>query len=163
MKVIFCHGLESGPIGRKSIALKDAGFDLLTPDFRGQMLAERIETLHSVLKEVDNPLIVGSSYGGITALITAMQAVAAGGSIHALVLCAPALWRGEPPADSMDSFVAPVTTTIIHGVHDEIVSIDASRSMKNDPNVTLLEVDDDHGLSASIPLIVETVRSLLPT
>ena len=70
-KVVFCHGLETGPVGTKSIALRKAGFDLTTPDFRGMDLAQRVEKLESVLERLCNPIVVGSSCGGIAALCAA--------------------------------------------------------------------------------------------
>jgi pimeloyl-ACP methyl ester carboxylesterase len=101
MPVIFCHGLESSPHGRKYQALLEAGLSPISPDFQGQDLAARVATLLPVLRAHDDAVVVGSSYGGITALCAAIQHVEAGGRIHGLLLCAPALLRFEPPADRM--------------------------------------------------------------
>jgi len=57
-----------------------------------------------------------------------------------------------------------VPTLILHGVHDEIVSISHSRTFAADkPHVRLVELDDSHDLTASLPRILhETDRFLAP-
>lgn len=50
----------------------------------------------------------------------------------------------------------PCPTLIVHGVHDEQVPVDFSRSYAaGRPHVELVEVDDDHGLAASVDRIAE--------
>mgnify|MGYP000380035237 CR=1 FL=1 len=161
MKVIFCHGLESGPHGRKYYALEEAGFDVLSPDFRGQNLATRVETLTALLLGFEEPVVlVGSSYGGITAVLSSMAVSDKGTKIHGLVLCAPALEIGESPNPETElQKVAP--TVIIHGVGDDVVPIGGSRRYAETRQATLLEVDDDHRLSGSLELIVSETRKML--
>ncbi len=57
-----------------------------------------------------------------------------------------------------------VPTLILHGVHDEVVSIDHSRTFAaGKPHVRLIELDDGHDLLASLPrLIAESDRFLAP-
>jgi pimeloyl-ACP methyl ester carboxylesterase len=54
-------------------------------------------------------------------------------------------------------------TVIIHGISDEIVSIESSRKVEeSNSNVELIEVDDGHRLGDSlqfIPIAVEKVLS----
>lgn len=46
------------------------------------------------------------------------------------------------------------STTIIHGIKDVVVPIQSSRRYAQEhPNVSLIEVDDDHPLSESLPII----------
>ncbi|MBU49822.1 MAG: hypothetical protein CL920_14105, partial [Deltaproteobacteria bacterium] len=97
-EVVFCHGLESAPHGRKYQALKEAGVDVVAPDFQGMDLNQRVEKLVTFLDELDVlPVLVGSSYGGITAVLAAQLLDARGKTVPAMVLCAPALGRKEPP------------------------------------------------------------------
>ncbi len=125
-------------------------------------LQARVDKLTPILAAAKSPLVIGSSYGGITALCSAMQHSQAGGSLTGLVLCAPALARAEPPADSMQ-LAAPVRTLIIHGIHDDIVPIDVSRNLAaRDDNVTLHEVDDGHRLVESLDVILDAVRTFVP-
>lgn len=161
MTVIFCHGLESTPHGRKYQALVAAGLDVVSPDFRHQDLAARVATLAPVLRAATDPVLVGSSYGGITALCAAIRFVAAGGALRGLVLCAPALGRSEPPADGM-RLHAPAPTIIIHGTRDEVVPSAVSQGFAAaHPEVQLVLVDDEHRLVDSIDVIVAATRALV--
>lgn len=52
----------------------------------------------------------------------------------------------------------PCPTLILHGVHDEIVPIEHSRRYAAQrPHVRLIELDDDHALTASMDRVVEEV------
>lgn len=57
----------------------------------------------------------------------------------------------------------PCPTTIIHGTRDTVVPIDSSRTyVEGRPHVRLIEVDDDHLLSRSLPVIEATaLRELI--
>ena len=161
MDIIFCHGLESGPQGRKYHALVGAGIELTSPDFRGLALAARVDKLTAILSELDAPLLVGSSYGGITALCASINHAASGGAIGGMLLLAPALARAEPPALTM-TLAPPTSVTIIHGHRDQVVPLEVSRSFatRYPERVTLVEVDDDHSLAASIDFIVAATQAL---
>lgn len=59
----------------------------------------------------------------------------------------------QPPAPE-----APCPTVIIHGTRDQSVPISSSRRYAAPrDHVRLVEVDDDHSLAASIPLIINEV------
>jgi len=161
MDLIFCHGLETGPHGRKYHAMVDAGLDVIAPDFQGMPLAARVGKLIPILERAAAPVVVGSSYGGITALCAAIRVVEEGKSVTGLVLCAPALARAEPPADEMTLY-APVPTILIHGTRDDVIPIAVSRAFAGaNQNTTLFEVDDEHALPNSIEVIIEAARSFL--
>ncbi len=125
-------------------------------------LAARVNALMPVLDAADHPVIVGSSYGGITALCAAIRATESGHPITGLVLCAPALGRSEPPADSMRLY-PPVPTVIIHGTGDDVVPIEVSRAFAavHPDGVRLIEVDDDHRLAGSLERIIAETRGFL--
>ena len=54
-----------------------------------------------------------------------------------------------------------VPTIIIHGVHDQTIPIEFSRSFAlNNKNIELIEVDDDHSLLNSLPVIEKAVLDL---
>ena len=155
MRLIFAHGLESGPWGRKSIALRDAGHDVLPPDCRGKDLPTRISILIAALDaEPEPPFVVGSSFGGIAALVAALHVQR---KPKHLLLCAPALQLPAPPPYEIP-LRCPCPTTIIHGTRDEIIPIDLSRRFAKDHGARLIEVDDDHGLSASLPTVLDSVQ-----
>jgi hypothetical protein len=59
--------------------------------------------------------------------------------------------------------VVPCPTTIMHGTADTVVPIASSRAyVQEHPHVRLLEVDDDHGLTRSLPILEATaLRELI--
>jgi pimeloyl-ACP methyl ester carboxylesterase len=159
MELVFCHGLESGPHGRKYHAMKTAGLPVVSPDFQGQALAARVEKLVATLGD-ERPVLVGSSYGGLVAVCASAMLPAP--PLPGILLCAPALGRAELPADRLDlSPRCPVV--IIHGKEDEVVPIEVSRRYAgNYPElVELIEVDDDHSLAASVDRIVSEAERML--
>ena len=161
MPVIFCHGLEGGPHGSKYQALVAAGLEVVAPDFQGQDLAARVATLEPVLRATTDPVLVGSSFGGITALCAAIRFVEAGGALRGIVLCAPALAIHQPPADAMRLY-PPAPTVIIHGLRDEVVPASVSQGFAlAHPEVQLLLVDDEHRLAGSVERIVAVTRAMV--
>jgi pimeloyl-ACP methyl ester carboxylesterase len=155
MRVLFCHGLESGPVGSKYQALVDAGYEVIAPDCRGMTLKERVAVIAPILKEF-RPYVVGSSYGGITAVLAGMEA---GVQLPGLVLCAPALERQEEPNDpSTLALVGP--TVIVHGVEDAVIPIEVSRRYAARTGAKLVEVADGHRLENSMGAILSALSSL---
>jgi pimeloyl-ACP methyl ester carboxylesterase len=170
MTILFAHGLESGPIGRKSQALVDAGYEVLAPDCRGLDLAARVERLVEALVTTKAsggappPLLVGSSFGGIAGLVAALVAAERGATVRGLVLCAPALMLPPPPGTVERLGPPPARTILVHGIRDEIIPIDVSRRFAAEHGAELREVDDDHGLGhAGLPVILAAVRELHET
>ena len=43
--IIFAHGMEGSPNGSKIRSLREAGFEVLAPDFQGMALADRVDLL----------------------------------------------------------------------------------------------------------------------
>jgi pimeloyl-ACP methyl ester carboxylesterase len=163
MTILFAHGLESGPIGRKSQALVDAGYEVLAPDCRGLELAQRVQRLVEALVQAKAPapLLVGSSFGGIAGLVAALVAAERGVIVSGLVLCAPALMLPPPPGTVERLGPLPARTILVHGTRDEVIPIDVSRRFAAEHGAELREVDDDHGLGhAGLPVILAAVREL---
>src|ERR1700683_2594815 len=97
--VVFSHGKDSGPWGKKITALADVarseGYDVESVDYRGlDTPRARVEKLLDVCKTLAGELVlVGSSLGGYVS-------VAAASLLHArgAFLMAPALYmEGLPP------------------------------------------------------------------
>jgi len=140
--------------------MKAAGIDVIAPDFQGQVLAERIETLQTVLAGLDPDvpvLLAGSSYGGAVAASTAMH------SSHpflGLLLLAPAIHYAEAPIPDANAYTpVDLHTVIIHGTGDTIVPLSASEAYaaKSD-RVELISVDDGHRLVGSLDRIIQTIQ-----
>jgi pimeloyl-ACP methyl ester carboxylesterase len=159
--VLFCHGLESSPNARKAQALKEAGLEVFAPDFQGLDLAARVKKIGAMLRENMPAVVCGSSYGGIAALCAMVLRFEAKRRLCPLILCAPALTVVEAPADTIH--LAPYsTTTIIHGLRDDVVPIDASRRFAaGQDNVELIEVEDGHALIDSLDVIVDATKRAL--
>ena len=160
MKVVFCHGLEGSPQGTKVRTIRAAGIDIVAPDFQGQVLAERIETLQGVLAELDPEtpiLLAGSSYGGAVAAWTAMHTPH---PLLGLLLLAPAIHYAEPPIPSAEAYrPIPLRTVIIHGRQDTVVPLSASEAYAaRAPHVELIPVEDGHRLVESLDRIVRTIQ-----
>ena len=91
--VVFSHGKESGPWGRKITAMaalaRDLGLAVESIDYRGMDdPGARVEKLVAVSVRLPKPLVlVGSSMGGWLACLVAMARLA---RVKALVLIAPA-------------------------------------------------------------------------
>jgi pimeloyl-ACP methyl ester carboxylesterase len=161
MKVLFCHGLESGPVGRKSEELRAAGFELLAPDCREKDIAARVAILSEViLQESVPPLVVGSSFGGISGLLATIRVANQGVKVPGLVLLAPALHL-PLPKELAGSLKPPVPTILVHGTNDEIIPIEVSRNFAKEHHLELREVIDDHRLAGSLDVMVEVVRLMI--
>lgn len=158
MTVVFCHGLEGSPHGKKAQALRAAGLDVVAPDFTALNLAARVDLLLPVLQAHPDCTLVGSSYGGLAALCGAILHTRAGGRVRGLVLCAPALVLAEPPVD-VTGLAPPCPTIAIHGRGDALIPharVEAWAAAH--PGVELQLVDDEHVLANSLDRIVAAAR-----
>jgi hypothetical protein len=111
MKVLFCHGLEGSPSGRKATALRDAGHEVVAPPLPKEDFEQPIRTSRGARTEFRPDMLVGSSRGGAVAMRVASASVAP------LVPLASA-WRrcGVEPAVRHD-------TRILHGIKDDVVPL----------------------------------------
>lgn len=169
MQVLFAHGLESGPSGRKTAWLQDAGHDVVAPDGRGMDLAQRIAGIEQSLLALGPTLVIGSSFGGIAALVATVSAHARGVTARGLLLLAPALQLPAPPPWP-SVLVPPCPCIIVHGRRDEIIPIELSRTFvqrrhaappaSGGSAIALLECDDDHSLASSRELVLEALAQL---
>ena len=56
-----------------------------------------------------------------------------------------------------------VPTVILHGTRDDVVPIETSRRFAAErPHVKLIELDDDHELLATLPVILDVIEQLVP-
>lgn len=170
MQVLFAHGLESGPAGRKTAWLHEAGYDVVAPDGRGMDLSQRIAGIEAVLLERGPMLVIGSSFGGIAALVATSSAHAKGVTARGLLLLAPALQLPAPPPWP-DDRVPPCPCIVVHGVRDEIIPIELSRELvrrrraaapaSGGSAIELVECDDDHSLASSRAVVLDALARLV--
>ena len=149
MKILFLHGLESGPHGSKYQALKKMFAEVISPDCSGvKDEMERLRIIEQEIRSESGPfLVVGSSMGGLIALLLQKRCPE---QVSGLVLCAPAIHR--PAAKNLNLKNLP-PTLVIHGIQDDVVPIDVSRRFGN----RLRAVNDDHRLSQSMDEILRAV------
>jgi predicted alpha/beta hydrolase family esterase len=154
-RIVFLHGLESGPHGSKYQTLQDLGLGpVLAPDCEG--MADPVARLAKIRKALqDEPylLLVGSSFGALMALRYAAQWP---GQVAGLVLCAPAVHRPEWPAPQPPRGI-PVA--VLHGAQDDVVPLQAVRKWTRwDASLTV--VQDGHRLAASHAELAGLVREV---
>lgn len=150
--VVFAHGLESGPWGRKITALAPIataeGYQVDSVDFRGMDdPAARVTRLVDCCQDKTGDLIlVGSSLG-------AYVVTAAAGALHArgLFLMAPAFYLPQLPPLRSSAIDCP--TAIVHGWDDEVIPYQNSLRFAAEHKAILHMLPGDHGLRTQIPML----------
>ncbi len=153
MRVVFLHGLESGPHGSKYQLLGGLGLgEVLAPDCYGVLdPGERLLRIREVLKGEASLLLVGSSFGGLMALRYAERWPE---QVAGLVLCAPAVHRADWPAPP-----APrgIPLAVLHGRQDEVVPLAAVLAWAG-PDLQVTVVEDGHRLEQSRAVLAQLVQ-----
>jgi pimeloyl-ACP methyl ester carboxylesterase len=150
--VVFSHGQESGPWGRKISALAEVarseGYEAHSVDYRGIDLPRaRVAKLVDFCKELAGDLVlVGSSIGGYVA-------VASGSLLHArgVFLMAPALYLEGLP--ELRAGLLDCPAAVVHGWRDEVVPYDHSIRFARAYRAALHLLDGDHRLHNQIRVI----------
>lgn len=152
--VIFSHGKESGPAGRKIQCLVDVatamGLETTSVDYRGcDSAEERVALLKETIGRLGMPseqvVLVGSSMGGYVSTVVASEKPVAG-----LFLMAPALWMPAEEYTVRDYQPKTSLIEITHGLNDDVVPFENSVCFaRNRQGITLHLVDDGHRLGAS--------------
>ena len=150
--VVFSHGQESGPWGRKISALAEVarseGYNAESVDYRGiDSPRDRVMRLVDFCKELQGDLVlVGSSMGGYVS-------VAAASLLHArgVFLMAPALYMPGLPELRPGSLDCPAA--VVHGWRDNVVPFEHSVRFAKSYGAALHLLDDDHRLHEQLRLI----------
>ncbi|HVO47005.1 MAG TPA: alpha/beta fold hydrolase [Steroidobacteraceae bacterium] len=150
--VVFSHGQESGPWGRKISALAEVaraeGYESHSVDYRGiDEPRARVARLVEFCKELSGDMVlVGSSMGGYVAVASASLLHARG-----VFLMAPALYMEGLP--ELRPGVVDCPTAIIHGWRDEVVPYEHSVRFAQTYRAALHLLDGDHRLHNQIRVI----------
>jgi predicted esterase len=142
LRVQFIHGLESSPGSSKSVYL--AGhFTSRTPAMDTSDFAGSVRVQTDCIAAFSPEVLVGSSFGGAVALALLQRGAFRGPT----VLLAPAHrhFRVE------EHIPAGVHVIVVHGTHDDVVSIEGSRALARTGSVghvELVEVNDGHRLAS---------------
>ncbi len=150
--VVFSHGKDSGPWGRKITALADTaraeGYEVESVDYRGiDTVRGRVDALLAVCKSLAGDLVlVGSSLGGHVA-------VASASTLHArgVFLMAPALYMEGLPALRERALDCPAA--IVHGWRDAVVPVEHSLRFAREYGAALHLLDGDHQLHEQLVFI----------
>jgi len=166
MRVIFSHGHLSSPQSRKIQVLApvaDAlGLETLVIDYTDLQDDPhgRVERLRAVIaRELEPPVLVGSSLGGLVSLAAAETHPVAG-----LFLMAPALYMEDRiPGGVIRERYDPIcsTITIVHGWGDDICPWEGSVRFARDHQATLHLIDADHRLEHALPQIASWLKAFL--
>jgi alpha/beta superfamily hydrolase len=158
--VVFSHGKESGPWGRKITAMagtaRDLGHEVESVDYRGiDDPAARVEKLMATAARIAAPIVlVGSSMGGHVAAAAAARLRARG-----VFLLAPALYM--PGFESYTPQDVPCPVAIVHGWRDDIVPVENSVRWAREHRATLHLLDSNHRLEDQIGAICILLRDFL--
>lgn len=154
--VVFSHGKETGPNGRKINTLREVahsvGAQTLSVDYSSTLdPALRVQLLlDTVLPEHNGLILVGSSMGGYVSTVASRTL-----KPDALLLMAPAFGLEDYP----EPYPAPSANSIaaVHGWQDEVVPVENTIRWANHYKAKLVLVNDDHSLHKE----VDTVGELL--
>ena len=113
--------------------------------------------------------VVGSSLGGLTAVLYAMSHPE---MVRGMLLLAPAVGAKDQDfftkeqQQILDSLYIPpaIPTVVIAGLRDELIPVTAIRRLigrsPDQEQIELLEVDDDHNLHESLGLMLKEIERL---
>ncbi len=158
--VVFSHGKETGPKGRKITCLstiaEELGFrvmsldyqDLPDPDARVKRLLE------TDLGDCSSLVLAGSSMGGYVAAVAAKSLRPSG-----LFLMAPAFYL--PGYRVQRPRARARRTMVVAGWNDEVVPVDSSIRFARETRAELHLFDSDHVLSDILPEVGQLFRRLL--
>lgn len=166
-KIFFFHGKEGGPQGTKATLLKKTYPGIVIPQ-----LPEDIEQRLWIVEElvVEPSLLVGSSLGGLTALLFAMRRPE---MVRAMVLVAPAVGLYDDSAYSKSDLELLKSVRITEGIPvrimaaagDEVIPLASIEKLANDapnPELVRLEIhNDDHGMNSSLDVLLGMIDELL--
>ena len=155
-RVIFSHGLDSGPEANKIVALRPvaeaAGWATEAVDDRDfhDDPVGRIDRLVARLESVDEDVVLfGSSMGGFVSVMAAERVAVAG-----LFVLAPALYleHRHPGAQTRERY-APQTELIhvVHGWNDDIIPWSHSVRFAEQQGAGLRLLEAGHRLESVIP------------
>ena len=136
-KVLFLHGLESKPGGKKARFLKEKGYQVFNPGLPKSSFEETIRIAQDVVDEEEPDVIVGSSRGGAIALCLEPRGAK-------LVLIAPA-WKRFDKTQHVASVKSDCV--VLHSENDDIVNIEDSVQLAETTSATLIKVGTDHRMS----------------
>ncbi|HNI97032.1 MAG TPA: YqiA/YcfP family alpha/beta fold hydrolase [Leptospiraceae bacterium] len=157
--VFFSHGKESGPNGRKILALaaiaKSFGLKTEAPSYEGmEQGRDRIAKLTSLAENTENLILVGSSMGAYISSVASESLKPA-----AVFLLAPAFYI--PGYEIQEPVIHSPKTEIVHGWNDELIPASAVFRYAEKFQIPLHLLPSGHRLENVIPELERLFRSFL--
>lgn len=135
MKVLFLHGMESTPGGKKPSYFLQHGHAVSNPALPADDFEESVRIGQQAYDQERPDLVVGSSRGGAVAMNLSL------GQTPMLLLC-PA-WKRWGKAVAVKA-----GTLVLHSPQDQIVPFADSRELvEASPGSRLVEIGSDHRLA----------------
>ena len=158
--VVFSHGKETGPQGRKIRKLQEIAeaqsAQTISVDYTSTYdPTERVNILLNTELPAHNGLIlVGSSMGGYVSATASAQLKPDG-----LLLMAPAFGLPDYP----NNYPTPVASQVaaVHGWHDDVVPVDNAIAWARQHHVRLVLVNDNHSLHSEVHTVGQLLVAML--
>jgi alpha/beta superfamily hydrolase len=158
--VVFSHGKESGPWGKKITAMaamvQSMGLAVESVDYRGvDDPGARVAKLIAAAAPIPRPLVlVGSSMGGHVSAAAAARLEPCG-----MFLLAPAFYMKGFEEYTPQEVSCP--TAIVHGWRDDIVPVENSIRWAREHQAQLHVLNSDHRLEDQIEAIGTLLQAFL--
>mgnify|MGYP006305486657 CR=1 FL=1 len=165
----FLHGMESSPKGTKAQMLKEHFPQCIIPE-----LPPDISKREKILDELisGDCLLVGSSLGGLSAILYAMKYPE---RVKGMILLAPAVGFYETglftdeEQDRIEQTCIPagIKCTVFAALQDQVIRLESIKDLiSRSPDKKLIhyqEVNDEHALNRYPELLLEQVGTMLQT
>ena len=165
--LIFLHGMESSPMGTKARFIKGHYHNCLIPE-----LPPDIHLRMSIIKElIVKPVrIVGSSLGGLSALMLAMSDP---DLVEGMILIAPAVgFYDHTVFNETDKTIIRKTyipenipCTVMIGQRDDVIpQADIEAMVERSPSQDLIQTvyrDDDHAQNNSLDFLLTEIDTMM--
>lgn len=160
MKVIFSHGKESGPWGRKIKAMAEIAkakscnvesvdySDTLDPEIRANRLIEKLKLERSGI------VLVGSSMGGYVSAVAAQDP-----NVKGVFLLAPALYMSA--YIQQEYSIKCKHIEVVHGWNDTIIPYQHSLKFAEESKCSLHLINGDHSLNSSLAEVTAIFEAFL--
>lgn len=142
MKILFLHGLESRPGGKKATFLKEAGYEVLNPALPRECFTTSIKITQDIIDLESPDLVVGSSRGGAVAMCVSTRGAP-------LILIAPA-WQRFISVQQLEEFKIRLDnqrTIILHSDKDDVVLPEDSNQLESMYGIKKICVGLNHRMS----------------
>lgn len=165
--LFFFHGMESSPMGTKAQLIRKHFPDCTIPQLPVD-LTKREWIVEDLVTEPS--WLVGSSLGGLSALLFAMKKPEL---VKEMILLAPAVgfftdgFFTPEERSRIQTVIVPedIPTTILAGKRDDVIPMFTIEDMiERSPNkklIKLVKLDDDHSLNGDPELLLKLIRKMI--